>query len=100
MNALEFNQSIVNYANRDWQSVAAAVALAHRTETTDARISASAAIAASTRAVGALMRAMNLVIASAAKQSSFERRDCFTAFAMTIRFSARFMESEVKQSSF
>ena len=52
MNALEFNQSIVNYANRDWQSVATAVALAHRTETTDARISASAAIAASTRAIG------------------------------------------------
>lgn len=52
MNVLEFNQSIVKYANRDWQSVAAAVALAHRTETTDARISASAAIAASTRAFG------------------------------------------------
>ena len=35
---------------------------------------------------------MKLVIASAAKQSSFEGLDCFTAFAMTIRFVARFIE--------
>ena len=52
MNSVEFNQSKVKFANRDWQSVATAVAQAHRAEAIDARISASAAIAASTRAFG------------------------------------------------
>jgi len=52
MTTLELKQSIIKFANRDWESVAAAVEQAHRTETIDARISASAAIAASIRALG------------------------------------------------
>ena len=48
----EFMQSIVKFAHRDWQSVAAAVDQAHCAETIDARISASAAITASMRALG------------------------------------------------
>ena len=52
MTTLELKQSIIRFANRDWDSVAAAVEQAHSAETTDARISASAAIAASMRALG------------------------------------------------
>ena len=52
MNVLEFNQSIVKFANKNWHSVATAIDQAHRTETLDARIRASAAIAASTRTFG------------------------------------------------
>ncbi len=45
---------------------------------------------------------MNFVFASFAVQSSFKRRDCFTAFAMTnLRlFFDEFMESFAVQSSF
>ena len=52
VNSVEFKQSITRFANRDWRSIAAAIEQAHRTESSDARLSASAAIATFTRALG------------------------------------------------